>query len=156
MTLELDLLVATNQYVLLFKLLTFWGVLLTETCYCSRLYGRSDILENSCNVELWKHEINFTIIIVNSTAAFCFSERKNPTKKLKNTKDTVKYNIGSRLHFLVFIFFRSEFWHRKRLQQNFWRIPKWFQSLLRLQFFKNSSYNSERNSAQKSSRLCMQ
>ena len=33
--------VATNQDVLLFKLLTFLGVLLTETCYCSRLYGMS-------------------------------------------------------------------------------------------------------------------
>ena len=39
------ILVATNQDVLLFKLLTSWGgatnrdVLLTEACYCSRLYG---------------------------------------------------------------------------------------------------------------------
>ena len=30
---------ATNQDVLLFKLLNFFGVLLTETCYYSRLYG---------------------------------------------------------------------------------------------------------------------
>ena len=31
--------VATNQYVVLFKVLTFWRVLLTEVCYCSPLYG---------------------------------------------------------------------------------------------------------------------
>ena len=30
------MIVATNQDVLLFKLLTFWGVLLTETCYKPR------------------------------------------------------------------------------------------------------------------------
>ena len=30
---------ATNQDVLLIKLLSFFGVLLTEACYCSRLYG---------------------------------------------------------------------------------------------------------------------
>jgi hypothetical protein len=39
------LLIATNQEVLLFKLLILWGgatnrdVLLTEACYCSQLYG---------------------------------------------------------------------------------------------------------------------
>ena len=36
------ILVATNHDMLLFKLLTFWGGgggLLTEACYCSRLYG---------------------------------------------------------------------------------------------------------------------
>ena len=32
------ILVATNQDVQLFKLLTFWGVLLTEACYYLRLY----------------------------------------------------------------------------------------------------------------------
>ena len=37
---SLWLIVATIQDVLLFKLLTFWGVLLTEACYCSRLYGK--------------------------------------------------------------------------------------------------------------------
>ena len=43
------ILVATNQDVLLFKLLTSWGVLLcnrdvllTEACYCSRLFGISN------------------------------------------------------------------------------------------------------------------
>ena len=30
---------ATKQDVLFLKLLTFLGVLLTKTCYCSRLYG---------------------------------------------------------------------------------------------------------------------
>ena len=35
--------VATNQDVLLFKLLTFFGVLLFEACYCLQLYG---ILKN--------------------------------------------------------------------------------------------------------------
>ena len=36
------ILVATNQDVLLFKLLNFFGVLLTEACYCLRLYGTYD------------------------------------------------------------------------------------------------------------------
>ena len=31
-----DLRVASNQDMLLFKLLSFWGVLLTETCYQTR------------------------------------------------------------------------------------------------------------------------
>ena len=39
MALEWDLIVATNQDVLLFKLLTFLGVLLTKRYYCLQLYG---------------------------------------------------------------------------------------------------------------------
>ena len=36
------LFVATNQDMLLFKLLNFLGVLLTEACYCLQLYGKWD------------------------------------------------------------------------------------------------------------------
>ena len=37
--LDTYLLVAINQDMLLFKLLSFWGVLLTQVCYCLRLYS---------------------------------------------------------------------------------------------------------------------
>ena len=43
---EYILVVATNQDVLLFKFLTFFGVLLTEACYCSRLYGKYVVLNS--------------------------------------------------------------------------------------------------------------
>ena len=65
---------------------------------------------------------------LNSTAAFCFSEKKNPTKKVEKYCE-ILYRPQIALFGLHF-FFRSEFWQRKRLQQNSWRIPKEFQSHL--------------------------
>ena len=43
--------------MLLFKLLKFFRVLLTEACYCSRLYGNWPTVARTCNPSNWEADI---------------------------------------------------------------------------------------------------
>ena len=53
-----------NQDVLLFKLMTFWGVLLTEACYCLRLHGKQPKFDNNFDIrrqlDHFEYEMNRT------------------------------------------------------------------------------------------------